>query len=639
MRVTDNMISSQTVFNMQRSVQRFLQMQTGMSTGRRINQPSDDPIGTVRDLDYRSELASIEQYQKNVSQAQSWTNTYDSILGDTKDIVSTAKEIAVAMADGTYDATARNASANEIQSLFERLSQMGNTELEGRRIFSGFATKTKPFTVSANGVTYNGDNGAIEFEIEASARTTVNLNGADVFLKQFGPLGEKADLNVGVRAASRLADFNNGNGVDMAAASFTVTDKNLGIIAAIDLTGAVTVGDALTAINTQLAAAGINNLTAQLGPDGNNLFFDTTQTGLVSVNTSLSRLNNGLGVSLSPGKIRVSNGAGLDVLVDLSGSATLGDVATKFNAQLASAGVLNVTMGINGAGTGLQITDTNAIPLNLTISESSDAYQTASGLGIKGDVNPTLVGGALQPMVDFQVADTTGTTAHDLGIVARFSGDYSASDVDPRLLTTSLVSSLRNGVGLDRKGIVINQGGATATIDFSDPSLVTIQDVLNAFNNSGLAIRASINSDGRGIQITNGDTNRSLTIEDVGTGRTTKDMQIFGSNDTMGMMLVLTNALRNDDQEGTGMLLKNLDDSIEHMLDYRATIGSRAIRLDNTSSRLTDMNLNFTKLLSETEDADMTRLVTDLATYENNYRAALQATSSIIQPTLLDFLK
>jgi flagellar hook-associated protein 3 len=639
MRVTDNMIAGQTVFNMQRSIQRFLELQVGMSTGRRINQPSDDPIGTVRDLDYRSELASIEQYQKNVSQAQSWTNTYDSILSDVKDMVSSAKEIAVAMADGTYDATARDASANEIQSLFDRLVQMGNTELEGRRMFSGFATQTKTFTVSSGGVTYNGDNGAFEFEIEPSSRATVNLNGADVFLKQFGPLGEKADLNVGVTVSTLLADLNGGSGVDMTAGTFNITDKNLGISATIDLTGAVTVGDALAAINNQLAAAGITNLTAQLGPDGNNLFFDTTQNGLVSANTSLARLNNGIGVSLSPGKIRVSNGAGVDVLVDLSGSATLGDVIDKFNTQLAAAGVANVTMGLNAAGTGLQITDSNATPLGLTISESSEVYQTASSLGIAGDVNPTLVGGALEPMVDFEVTDTTGTTAGNLAIAAHFTGDYSAGDIDPRLLTSSLVASLRNGVGLDRKSIMINQGSATATIDFSDPALVTIQDVLDAFNNSGLAITATINADGKGIQITNNDPSRSLTIEDVGTGRTSKDMQIFGSNDTMGMFLVLTNALKHDDQEGTGMLLKNLDDAIQHMLDYRATVGSRAERLDNTSSRLTDMNLNFTKLLSETEDADMTRLVSDLATYENNYRAALQATSSIIQPTLLDFLK
>ncbi len=87
------------------------------------------------------------------------------------------------------------------------------------------------------------------------------------------------------------------------------------------------------------------------------------------------------------------------------------------------------------------------------------------------------------------------------------------------------------------------------------------------------------------------------------------------------------------------MLLKNIDDSIQRMLDSRATVGSRAVRFESANSRLNDMNLSFTKLLSETEDADMPSLVSTLATYENNYQAALQATAKIIQPSLLDFLK
>ncbi len=86
-------------------------------------------------------------------------------------------------------------------------------------------------------------------------------------------------------------------------------------------------------------------------------------------------------------------------------------------------------------------------------------------------------------------------------------------------------------------------------------------------------------------------------------------------------------------------MLQNLDDGIEHLLNQRASVGARDIRLERTHSRLTDLELGFTKLLSEVEDADMTKLVTDLATYENNYQAALMARARIIQPSLLDILQ
>ena len=143
---------------------------------------------------------------------------------------------------------------------------------------------------------------------------------------------------------------------------------------------------------------------------------------------------------------------------------------------------------------------------------------------------------------------------------------------------------------------------------------------------------------GRGIQIVNNDSTRSFTIEESG-GRTAKNLGIYGSSDMMGTLFVLTNALRNDDQEGAGLLLGHLDASIQHLLDSRAEIGSRGVRLDTLSSRQDDQKLTATKRLSEIEDADIAELVSQLATHESSYQAALAAAARIIQPTLMDFLK
>ena len=249
------------------------------------------------------------------------------------------------------------------------------------------------------------------------------------------------------------------------------------------------------------------------------------------------------------------------------------------------------------------------------------------------------MGQALQPTVSFSVEEAGGTTAHDLGIVGEFFHDYVGSDLDPRLTATSLVAELNSGNGFGLESIVMRQGDVSRTIDLSSPAIVTVQDLLDALNNSGLDVTASINATGRGIQITNNDPNRSLTIEDLGNGRAAKDMGIFGSGDMMGSLLVLINCLSNNDQEGTGLLLKNLDDAIQHLLTVRATAGARAINFETTASRLGEQELSFTELLSHVEDADLTKLITDLATYENSYRASLLATAKIIQPSLIDFLE
>ena len=103
MRVTNSMISNRVLYNMQRSLSRFMNLESEMSSGRRINKPSDGPGGTQRDLTYRTELAKIDQYQKNVTAGLNWMGTYDTILADVKNSISTAKEVAVSMANGNYD--------------------------------------------------------------------------------------------------------------------------------------------------------------------------------------------------------------------------------------------------------------------------------------------------------------------------------------------------------------------------------------------------------------------------------------------------------------------------------------------------------------------------------------------------------
>ncbi len=644
MRVTNNMISNRVVFNMQRSLGRFFDLETQMSSGRRINKPSDDPSGTLRDLNYRTELAKIEQYQKNISQALNWTATYDQVLADTKNFVSEAKEIAVAMSNDTYDDIAREASAGQIRSLIDQITSLANTRLEDRAIFAGHRTRITPFNVNATGAVYGGNNGQIEFEVDNGQRLSVNLPGDDVFLKRLGRLGEDSDLNIGVTGATLLNTLRRGDGVDQAS-GFTVTDRNLNITATIDLSdpAITTIDQALAKINADLAAAGITDLTAEIGPDGNNILWNTTPSGLVSGATELDRLHDGAGVVTEPGVFRVFDGGIIDITVNVSDAETLDDVITMFNdAMNAASGsypeLANVSMTLNAAGTGLQIDDTNVPPVGLQIEDAPDGNSIAQQLGIAGTIGAQRIGDDLNPGSSFAVSENGGTTAADLGLQAEFLVDYPGSDLDALLTVDSLIDSISAGNGFDRGEIVIWQGERNLVIDLEDPTIVTIQDVLDRLNGSALDITATINEAGTGIQIENNDPTRSLTVEDGRESRSAKDLGIYGSTDMVGTMIMLANALDNNDRDGAGRLLEPLDASIEAMLDARGTVGTRTVRLETTNTRLVDMHLSFTRLLSEVEDADLTDVLTKLSTYEANYQSALIAGAKIIQPSLLDFL-
>ncbi|MCK4574741.1 MAG: flagellar hook-associated protein FlgL, partial [candidate division Zixibacteria bacterium] len=610
--------------------------------GKKLNKPSDDPLGAVNDLGIRTDLAKNAQYQKNINQAQTWVGAYDSALSEAKNLIDTANEIAIAMANDTYDETARLGAAQELESILTAMTDLANTEVQGKYVFSGFRTDDKAIVSTANGVQYAGDDGQIMYGISSSANMMVNLSGADVFLDGIGVLGSEGDINPGINTATLLSDLNGGLGVDLAVGTFRITDETLGISVDVDVSAATDINDVVNEINAQLAAnvPPITNVTAAISPAGNSLILETTETGLISTSTPLSSLNQGNGVDMTFGSISLTDGAAVNLDIDLSGASTVDDVITIFNAAVAADPTIsNVTMQVNAAGTGLEIVDANGVPMGLSVVEVHEDSTTAANLGLTGPIDPTLTGTDLNPQLNFSIEEIGGTTAADLGILTDFSTDHIGADLNPLLTVDTPVADLNSGTGLEMGEIVIWQGDQSRTIDLGSPAITTVQDVLDALNNSGLDITASLNDDGTGIQIVNNDPYSSLTVEDVGDGKTSKSLGIYGSSDMMGTLTVLTNALKNNDQEGISMLLGNLEASRTGLLNQRATVGAKGVRLDDTSARLIDLEYTLTTRLSEVEDADLTKVLTQLSEYDTNYRASLIASSSIIQQSLLDFLK
>jgi len=198
---------------------------------------------------------------------------------------------------------------------------------------------------------------------------------------------------------------------------------------------------------------------------------------------------------------------------------------------------------------------------------------------------------------------------------------------------------MNNGLGYDLGNIFIAQGEDSVVLDLGALGVNTIGDLINSFNNSGLQIQASINESGKGIQIESTVVGQSLLIEDMLASTPAAKMGIEGSPDIIGNLIFLKDALESNNQKSINFVIDNLNDGLNHILNQRASIGAKTMRFESTDSRLLDYSLEVTKLLSETEDADIVKLVSDLATQENIYTAALNSAAKIIQPSLLDFMR
>ncbi|GLH64273.1 flagellar hook-associated protein FlgL [Parageobacillus sp. G301] len=103
-------------------------------------------------------------------------------------------------------------------------------------------------------------------------------------------------------------------------------------------------------------------------------------------------------------------------------------------------------------------------------------------------------------------------------------------------------------------------------------------------------------------------------------------------------------ALERDLQAGkTGQdlnkYLQYLDKHLSNILSERAELGARSNRIELMEARVDEQEVIAHRILSDNEDADIERVITDLKTQESVHRAALGVGARIIQPTLLDFLR
>jgi flagellar hook-associated protein 3 FlgL len=101
----------------------------------------------------------------------------------------------------------------------------------------------------------------------------------------------------------------------------------------------------------------------------------------------------------------------------------------------------------------------------------------------------------------------------------------------------------------------------------------------------------------------------------------------------------LINALDTADYSAISGMAQRFSENLDNVLRIRADVGARVNRLELSANRLMNDNTNFTKLMSDNENVDMTDTIMNLKNEENVYRASLAGGARIIMPSLIDFLR
>lgn len=191
MRITNNALVNNLKRDISNNIKKMEKLQNQLATGRRINKPSDDPVGVVDSLRLSTRIRENEQYQENAKDAKSFLSTTDDALGVLNSALNRVYELCVYGSNGSLSNDERQEIAVEVEQIIEEIEIVANTTYGDKYIFGGTNTTQETF----DGTTWNDNNEKIKYEIGKGIAIPVNITAQEVFKEKdmFGVLKNVAD--------------------------------------------------------------------------------------------------------------------------------------------------------------------------------------------------------------------------------------------------------------------------------------------------------------------------------------------------------------------------------------------------------------------------------------------------------------
>jgi flagellar hook-associated protein 3 FlgL len=213
-----------TTLDLQRVKEHLAVLQEQISTGKRIVRLGDDPTGAALIVDFRSSIERNKQYVKQADSASSFLQATETSLDGVDTAITRLLELGQQALSDTTGASGRTQIAQEVDATRNNLLTIANAQQQGKYLFAGSATTTAPFTPTATGATYNGNNATISLDVGVSTSVATNDPGDTVFFGQSAALpptatagpGSAGDLFTQVTALRDALNTNNYAGIQAA---------------------------------------------------------------------------------------------------------------------------------------------------------------------------------------------------------------------------------------------------------------------------------------------------------------------------------------------------------------------------------------------------------------------------------------
>lgn len=183
MRVTNDTMRSAFLAALDDVRRRVVHTQEQVSTGLRVNSPSDDPVAAARIAQLDASLSRLDQYHANTLFARNQLGLEEEALTEAIGNLQRIRDLTLQANNASTSAADRRIIAGEIrQQKLALLALANTTDVDGRHLFGGYRETATPFVADASGtIVYNGDQGQRTLQISDSRFVAINDSGADVF--------------------------------------------------------------------------------------------------------------------------------------------------------------------------------------------------------------------------------------------------------------------------------------------------------------------------------------------------------------------------------------------------------------------------------------------------------------------------
>ena len=157
-----------------------------VSSGLRVSRPSDSPGDAASVVRTHSDIAKVEQLQRNLGSAKAELRAVDGALFDAVNVLHRALTLGTQGASDTTDATARGTLGAEVESIKRHVLTIANSVYAGRNLFGGSLDSGPPFEAdsSTGAVSYNGDSASRSIQFPDGLPGAISLPGDAIFLTE-----------------------------------------------------------------------------------------------------------------------------------------------------------------------------------------------------------------------------------------------------------------------------------------------------------------------------------------------------------------------------------------------------------------------------------------------------------------------